>query len=164
MSNEQHWTGIGSKFWNWYFITPLYQNGKYQSVDQWSTWTHQDLGRILKDPKEPRRKYNSNKLLFKFDSLVDIDLLLINEGNWGTKFFGRILWKPSKKSKRKTWISMFLLIWNYKHNLKVQISCIPWHCMLDIDLVLINEGKESTKFFGRILWKPSKESKRKTWI
>ena len=24
MSNEQHWTGIGSKFWNWYFITPLY--------------------------------------------------------------------------------------------------------------------------------------------
>ena len=33
MSNEQHWTGIGSKFWNWYFITPLYP---YEiNLDQW---------------------------------------------------------------------------------------------------------------------------------
>ena len=70
-----------------------------------------------------------------------------------------ILSAPSTGPSDKTWISIFLLIRNYKQNLKVRFSWIPWRCMLDIDLVLINEGNEGTKFFGRILKKPTKESR-----
>ena len=66
MSNEQHWTGIGSKKLNWYFIAPLYDmslwlkllincykidNSRYNERENHFDWNSTDLEQNRIGPK-----------------------------------------------------------------------------------------------------------------